>query len=181
MALAYDRQRTEEGVLCPDRKAEEANVTLLAVMTASWANGGPVDSNDPTPAGGISPRAVDDIRLISEKLSITLEDDFETYSVQASYQLHNDGPARTVEFGVPVIWKLDGNTATTPERMAVPEFRAFLREASADVGVSLFVVDEAHCVSQWGHDFRPSYLVIRRALEELGRPPVLATTATAPK
>src|SRR3970040_1067896 len=69
---------------------------------------------------------------------------------------------------------------TTPERMAVPEFRDFLREASADVGVSLFVVDEAHCVSQWGHDSRPSSRVILRALEELGRPPVLATTATAP-
>ncbi len=69
---------------------------------------------------------------------------------------------------------------TTPERIAVPEFREFLRGAAGDEGVSLFVVDEAHCVSQWGHDFRPSYLTIRKALEELGRPPVLATTATAP-
>jgi len=69
---------------------------------------------------------------------------------------------------------------TTPERMADPDFRAFLREGASQVGVSMFVVDEAHCVSQWGHDFRPSYLVIRKALEDLGRPPVLATTATAP-
>jgi ATP-dependent DNA helicase RecQ len=69
---------------------------------------------------------------------------------------------------------------TTPERMADPDFRQLVRESASGVGASLFVVDEAHCVSQWGHDFRPSYLVIRKALEDLGRPPVLATTATAP-
>jgi ATP-dependent DNA helicase RecQ len=46
--------------------------------------------------------------------------------------------------------------------------------------VSRFVVDEAHCVSQWGHDFRPASLSLRKALEDVGRPPVLATTATAP-
>ncbi|WP_129337382.1 RecQ family ATP-dependent DNA helicase [Cellulomonas endophytica] len=49
--------------------------------------------------------------------------------------------------------------------------------AAADVG--LVVVDEAHCVSEWGHDFRPDYLLLRPALERLGRPRVLAMTATA--
>ncbi|WP_242676758.1 RecQ family ATP-dependent DNA helicase [Rhodococcus sp. ABRD24] len=46
-------------------------------------------------------------------------------------------------------------------------------------GVSLIVVDEAHCISAWGHDFRPDYLRLGAAIERLGHPPVLALTATA--
>jgi ATP-dependent DNA helicase RecQ len=49
----------------------------------------------------------------------------------------------------------------------------------AELGVSLFVVDEAHCVSAWGHDFRPEYLRLATAVDRLGHPPVLALTATA--
>jgi len=63
----------------------------------------------------------------------------------------------------------------TPERLQNPECIAILRER----GVALVAVDEAHCVSQWGHDFRPAYLAIRSAVEALGRPPILALTATA--
>ncbi|HEX4810102.1 MAG TPA: RecQ family ATP-dependent DNA helicase [Bryobacteraceae bacterium] len=46
-------------------------------------------------------------------------------------------------------------------------------------GIRLFVVDEAHCISEWGHDFRPDYLQLGAAIERLGRPVVLAMTATA--
>src|SRR2546423_7133145 len=46
-------------------------------------------------------------------------------------------------------------------------------------GVSLLAVDEAHCISEWGHDFRPSYLRIAKVRERLGWPPVVALTATA--
>jgi len=52
-------------------------------------------------------------------------------------------------------------------------------ERLRDAGVSLLAVDEAHCISEWGHDFRPSYLRISQVREKLGNPPTIALTATA--
>jgi ATP-dependent DNA helicase RecQ len=63
----------------------------------------------------------------------------------------------------------------TPERFKDREFFERLLTRS----VSLFVIDEAHCVSQWGHDFRPDYLTLGSVIKRLGRPPILALTATA--
>ncbi|HEY0018353.1 MAG TPA: RecQ family ATP-dependent DNA helicase [Longimicrobium sp.] len=62
-----------------------------------------------------------------------------------------------------------------PERFDADGFRRRL----ADIPVSLLAVDEAHCVSEWGHDFRPSYLRLREVRKLLGDPPVAALTATA--
>ena len=52
-------------------------------------------------------------------------------------------------------------------------------EALTSAQISLFAVDEAHCISTWGHDFRPDYLRLRGALERIGRPQAIALTATA--
>ena len=62
-----------------------------------------------------------------------------------------------------------------PERFDAGSTAERLRKA----GVSLLAVDEAHCISEWGHDFRPSYLRIGQLREKLGSPPTVALTATA--
>ncbi len=63
----------------------------------------------------------------------------------------------------------------SPERLAVDGLATRL----AELGVARLAIDEAHCVSQWGHDFRPEYRELRRLRRALGSPPVLALTATA--
>lgn len=81
-------------------------------------------------------------------------------SVSAAWEAVEDGSARYVFLA--------------PEQLAKEDVLDRLRAAT----VSLITVDEAHCVSSWGHDFRPDYLVLGEVIEQLGHPPVLALTAT---
>jgi ATP-dependent DNA helicase RecQ len=87
-----------------------------------------------------------------------------TQTAQAQEQALQDAEEGDVEF-----------LLLAPEQLAKPEVVEELQRARP----SLFVVDEAHCVSQWGHDFRPDYLGLAAAAEAIGRPPILALTATA--
>ncbi|HVL98585.1 MAG TPA: RecQ family ATP-dependent DNA helicase [Egibacteraceae bacterium] len=65
----------------------------------------------------------------------------------------------------------------TPEQLSRDDVRAALGKAP----IRLFCVDEAHCISEWGFDFRPAYRELATAAEAMGRPPILAMTATAPE
>jgi ATP-dependent DNA helicase RecQ len=115
-----------------------------------------------------------------------------TVVVSPLVALMRDQCARLTDLGHPAVMLAagdDGNraaldalrdgTATVcfaaPERFASGAFRA----AIAHRALALFVVDEAHCVSEWGHDFRPDYLRLASIIAELGHPPVMACTATA--
>ena len=62
-----------------------------------------------------------------------------------------------------------------PESLTKDEYVAFLRQ----VKISFYAIDEAHCISEWGHDFRPEYRRIRPIINDIGKSPVIALTATA--
>ena len=72
-----------------------------------------------------------------------------------------------------------------PERLQSPEFRSTIRALRASSLINLAVIDEAHCVSEWGHEFRPAYLRLAETLRDIGgdrggeAPPLLALTGTA--
>ncbi|MGV9905851.1 RecQ family ATP-dependent DNA helicase [Streptomyces sp. NPDC003388] len=93
--------------------------------------------------------------------AVAVNSDLGAAETEAAWEAVRDGAVRYVYL--------------SPEQLANDEVVGRL----AEVRPSLFVVDEAQCVSSWGHDFRPDYLRLGQAVGRLGRPPVLALTATA--
>lgn len=99
----------------------------------------------------------------------------------AELEIHSvvlNSSRRAAELRAAINLIADGTTEfvfTTPERLQGTDLCDVLRKR----GVDMLVIDEAHCVSQWGHDFRPDYLCLRWVRAQLGDPPVLALTATA--
>lgn len=66
-----------------------------------------------------------------------------------------------------------------PERLVNPSFLQLLRSLSRTIGIAAFAIDEAHCVSEWGHDFRPEYRQLSTLRQTFPQIPILALTATA--
>ncbi len=94
----------------------------------------------------------------------------------AAVQTHSAMPAADTHAALERIE--DGSARivfTTPERLAEPDFQALLMHRP----IGLLVIDEAHCISQWGHDFRPTFMELGQVRQAIGGPPVLALTATA--
>lgn len=118
------------------------------------------------------------LTLVISPLKALMKDQFDGLRARgiAATAIHSDLDAAEVRQRIEALragrFKL---ALVAPERFATPAFRAAL----GDLNVSLFAVDEAHCISEWGHDFRPSYLTLASAIHAVGRPPVLAVTATA--
>lgn len=120
----------------------------------------------PKPVVVVSPliSLIQDQQAKAEDAEIAVEKVDSTLSNSEANQVHE-----LIEAGIPQLLYV------TPERLENREFIDTLRET----GVSLIAIDEAHCISQWGHDFRPAYLNLRFARERLGNPPVMALTSTA--
>ena len=102
-------------------------------------------------------------------------DSLERVGIPATFINSSISPAETEQRLVKIKNGFYKIVYIAPERFYNQIFIAELK----NIKVSLFAIDEAHCISQWGHDFRPSYLRLKDAIRLVGRPVVVALTATA--
>ena len=122
----------------------------------------------------------DDLTLVVSPLVALMQDQVEALRARGvgervalvNAQQSQDANARAIDQALTGRVKL---LYVAPERFSAPSFAERMRAAR----VSLFVVDEAHCVSQWGHDFRPDYFRLADAARYLGARAIMASTATA--
>jgi ATP-dependent DNA helicase RecQ len=122
----------------------------------------------------------DDLTVVVSPLVALMQDQVEALATRglgdrvALINAQQDGAANARALGAAARGELK-LLYVAPERFSSPGFA----ERMADVDVGLFVVDEAHCVSQWGHDFRPDYFRLADAARYLGARAIVASTATA--
>jgi ATP-dependent DNA helicase RecQ len=121
----------------------------------------------------------DDVTLVVSPLVSLMQDQVQALSAVAPGQVELINAQRAGQRNVEAMERAATGEVrllyVAPERFALPAFAA----AMARVRVGLFVVDEAHCVSQWGHDFRPDYFALADAARRLGARATIALTATA--
>jgi ATP-dependent DNA helicase RecQ len=121
----------------------------------------------------------DDVTVVVSPLVSLMQDQVEALSRVAPGQVELVNAQRAGQHNVEAMERAAAGQVrllyVAPERFALPAFAA----AVARIRVGLFVVDEAHCVSQWGHDFRPDYLALAEAARRLGARTTIALTATA--
>ncbi|MEA3377990.1 MAG: RecQ family ATP-dependent DNA helicase [Chloroflexota bacterium] len=129
---------------------------------------------------GVAPRGQPGTTLVISPLIALMKDQVDSLpqsvrqrATTINSTLDGDELRRRVERTAEGAYRL---VYAAPERLRQPPFLHALRRA----GVERLVIDEAHCVSMWGHDFRPDYLIIGQVRKDLGDPPLVAMTATAP-
>ena len=122
----------------------------------------------------------DGVTLVISPLIALMKDQVDTLNatgIPARF-INSSLPASEIRNVQTQVWR--GQTKilyVAPERLSLPGFRSFLH----NIDLSLIAIDEAHCISEWGHEFRPDYRNLRQLRQDFPDVPVIALTATATK
>ncbi len=137
------------------------------------SRGEPVEGARPEPVEGGTTLVISPLIALMKDQVDSLPANLRRWATTINSSLERDALHQRMEQVNDGIYRL---VYAAPERLRQPPFLHALRRARVD----RLVIDEAHCVSVWGHDFRPDYLAIGQARQALGNPPLLLMTATAP-